>query len=90
MLRKINLELLFSIMALLYLATINPAAAHVSLCPVKNFGFDWCPGCGLGHAISYIFHGEIEKSWNSHPLGWFAIIVITHRIITLSKTLFKP
>lgn len=75
---------------MLYLAVINPAAAHVSLCPIKNLGFAWCPGCGLGHSISYIFHGEIEKSWNSHPLGLFAISVIFHRIITLSKTFFKP
>lgn len=90
MLRKINLELLFWIMAMLYLAVISPAAAHFSLCPIKNLGFDWCPGCGLGHSISYIFHGEIKKSWNSHPLGLFAILVIFHRIITLSKTFFKP
>jgi hypothetical protein len=83
--KKLSLELFFWTAGLLCLALINPAADHFSLCVLKSLGFEHCPGCGLGAAISYLFHGEIAQSLASHPLGLFALITIAHRIITLTR-----
>jgi len=58
--------------------------AHVTLCPISNLGFNFCPGCGLGRSIAFLFHGEIFKSWQAHPLGIFAVIILTYRVITLT------
>jgi hypothetical protein len=56
---------------------------HLSLCIFKFFGITFCPGCGLGHSISYLFHGNIQASFSSHPLGFFAVIIILFRIYKL-------
>src|SRR5688500_7049188 len=62
---------------------------HFTICPFYHLGFDFCPGCGLGRSISYFFHGEIILSLKSHPLGIFAVIVLSLRIINLSKLYLK-
>ena len=85
MLKRINIELIFLIGGLIYLAFMNPSETHFSLCPMKNLGFSFCPGCGLGHSISYLFHGQIQKSFHHHPLGIFALGVILMRILKLIK-----
>jgi Protein of unknown function (DUF2752) len=72
--------------ALLFLAFVhNPGSSHFTICPIKNLGFDFCPGCGLGNSVSYIFHGDIYNSFLSHPLGLLALIVLFIRIIQLIK-----
>lgn len=79
-----DLELLFWIAALIYLALINPYfEGHFQLCGFKLLGFESCPGCGLGKSISFIFHGDLSHSLDSHPLGLFAIAVILYRIFSL-------
>jgi hypothetical protein len=57
--------------------------AHYSFCLFKVLGFNFCPGCGLGHSISYLFHGEVRASLSAHPLGIFAVIIILLRIFKL-------
>jgi len=86
MLRKVKqvpLEALAWSAALLYLAWMDPSGEHFSLCPLKHFGFSFCPGCGLGHSISLLFHGEWKESFHTHPLGIFAVIILTYRIVEL-------
>jgi len=61
----------------------NPENTHFTICPFANFGFEFCPGCGLGNSISYIFMGNFIESFHSHPLGIFALIIIALRIITI-------
>lgn len=79
-------ELSVWIAGLLSLALMNPATdGHYSLCVFRCFGFSFCPGCGLGHSISWLFHGDIVRSFNEHPLGIFAVIVLLHRIYILIK-----
>ena len=51
-------------------------------------GFEHCPGCGLGHSISYLLRGEWQLSWQSHPLGTFALVIILKRIFELGKNVF--
>src|SRR5687767_7381344 len=78
-------ELIFWIASLIWLAIIEPAADHFSLCIFKWLGIHFCPWCGLGHSISYLFHGNIAASFSSHPLGIFAVAVIIFRIYKLLK-----
>lgn len=41
------------------------------------------PGFGLGHAIGYMFRGDLQGSLDSHILGAPVVIVLLWRIITL-------
>jgi hypothetical protein len=78
-----NLEAFIWLAALIALAFHDPSTAHYTLCPLKNLGFDFCPGCGLGHSISHLFRGEIIQSFEAHPLGIIAVILLIYRIISL-------
>jgi hypothetical protein len=80
-------ELVFWISALVALAISNPTAqAHFTLCPLKLLGFTWCPGCGLGHSIAFLFHGDIKSSFHAHWLGIPALIILLYRIYQLGRT----
>lgn len=48
-------------------------------------GFTWCPGCGIGHAIAWLLHGDVKNSLHAHWLGIPALILIVYRIIVLFK-----
>ena len=79
-------ELTAWIIALVLLAFMAPTTdAHYSFCFFKFIGIKYCPGCGLGHSISYLFHGNPKASFNAHPLGGFAVIIILARIYKLSS-----
>jgi hypothetical protein len=84
-------ELVFWIAGLTCLAFTNPTGqAHFSLCPLKLLGFKWCPGCGLGHSISFLFRGDIKSSFQAHWLGIPALIIILYRIYVLAGLRLKP
>jgi hypothetical protein len=85
-------ELAFWAAALISLALTDPTnEAHFILCPLKLLGIKWCPGCGLGHSISFLFHGDLMQSFHAHWLGLPAVIIILHRIYVLGKmNLFQP
>lgn len=72
--------------ALIFLALTTPGEGHWTLCPLANAGFEACPGCGLGTAVSHILHGQLAASWQAHPLGIPALLLLTARIIHLFKT----
>jgi hypothetical protein len=79
-----NFELIFWVTAMLCLAFANPSSqSHFTLCPLKLMGFNWCPGCGLGHSIIYLFHGQFSASLQAHWLGIPAVAIIFHRITIL-------
>jgi hypothetical protein len=78
-------EVVVWILALLLLAFANPEEHHFSLCPVSNLGFTWCPGCGVGRAISCILQGNILGSFKFHWFGIPALVILLYRIFTLSK-----
>lgn len=80
-----NLEAFIWIAALLVLAFSSPLDTHYSLCPLHNLGFSWCPGCGLGHSISWLFRGDVVQSFHAHPLGIPAVIIIVFRIISIFR-----
>lgn len=74
---------------LLYLGWLNPASPPPSICPLKFAGFEYCPGCGLGTSIAYLFDGNVSASLDAHPLGLFAAGVLVARIVTLMKPIFS-
>ena len=78
------------ITALILLAATDPAGSlHVSLCPLANLGFDFCPGCGLGHSISYAMKGQVLASFSAHPLGFFAIGILLYRSFIVIRLNFQ-
>ncbi|MEG8946246.1 DUF2752 domain-containing protein [Rosettibacter firmus] len=82
--KKIEWEAIAWIMGFIFLMLINPYAEQTfTLCPLNNMGITYCPGCGLGRSISFIFHFDFSNSFKSHPLGLIALIIILHRIIML-------
>jgi hypothetical protein len=84
-----SVELYFWIIALIYLAIINPAESHFSFCLFNRLGISWCPGCGIGHSISHLLHGDIIKSFQTHWLGTFALVVIVYRVLQLIKNIYQ-
>ncbi len=89
-LKQIEWETVLWLSGLLYLFFINPYNEQsFSLCLFHNLGIDFCPGCGIGRSISFIYHLDFLNSFNAHPLGLIAFMLIIHRIITLLKKHFK-
>jgi len=80
-----HLEAIIWIAAILTLALMSPVDQCYSLCLFHHLGIDWCPGCGLGHSIAWLFRGDLMNSFNAHPLGIPALAVITLRIISIIK-----
>jgi hypothetical protein len=79
-------ELVFWIAALIALGICDPSSArHFTLCPLKLIGITWCPGCGIGHSIAWLLHGDIRKSFQSHWLGIPALFMIIYRIADLIR-----
>lgn len=86
-LRRIPVELIFWITALVLLAIAEPIPHghihHFTLCPLANMGIEWCPGCGIGRSITQLLHGNIRESLAHHWFGIPALLIIGHRIIEL-------
>ncbi|MCX6272939.1 MAG: DUF2752 domain-containing protein [Bacteroidetes bacterium] len=76
-------ELIFWSLGLFILAFSDPCQTHGTFCLFKLAGFHYCPGCGLGHSISFLFRGDFWGSFHSHPLGIPALIFILLRIYRL-------
>lgn len=79
-----HLEAWFWITAIIVLAISDPAnGGHSSLCIMKQLNIGFCPGCGLGHSIAWLFRGNIINSFQAHPLGVPAIIILLNRSFNL-------
>jgi hypothetical protein len=87
--KQLPLEALVWFTGMIALVFYEPTQNHISICPLDQLGFDFCPGCGLGRSISFLFHGEIIQSLVTHPLGIFAVIVLSFRIVHLLKLYLK-
>jgi hypothetical protein len=77
-------EAVFWITGLMLLPFANTLDGF-SICPFHNLGLTFCPGCGLGKSILYLFQLDFYNSFISHPLGIPALLIILHRIYTLFK-----
>ncbi|MEO8150943.1 MAG: DUF2752 domain-containing protein [Bacteroidia bacterium] len=88
-LKSLPLELIIWIASLTFLYFNNPYVEQSSFCILKLLGFSWCPGCGIGHSISLLMHGEFQASFKAHWLGAFAFVVLLQRIVILTKNYFR-
>lgn len=79
-LKYIDREAIIWFLGLLFLGFNQ---SHFTICPLRLLGFEHCPGCGLGLSIHYLFSFSIKESFNTHPLGPVALLVIMHRIYSL-------
>jgi len=71
---------------ILAVAVADPTApALLQTCLLKAVGFQYCPGCGLGHAVAYLARGEILLSIQSHPFAPIVVGVLLHRVVTLCR-----
>jgi hypothetical protein len=86
---KFPVEAIVWIGGLIVVALSDPGVSHFIICPLNNLGFDFCPGCGLGRSIGLLFRGELRESFAAHPLGIFAVIVLSYRIFQLSQNYLK-
>lgn len=84
-----NFELLLWPAALLSLAFTDPTQTHFVLCPLRLMGLTWCPGCGLGHSIAFLLHGQLGESWHAHWLGVPALGILLWRTFTLARLAVK-
>jgi hypothetical protein len=83
------LEAVVWLIGLLSLAMMDPGVDHISMCPLKSLGIEYCPGCGLGRSVSFLLRGQFAESFAAHPLGIFAVIILTYRIFHLTKDYLK-
>ncbi len=79
-----HIELIFWIAAMLLLFFMNAEVGIDSFCFFRWLGLNWCPGCGIGHAIHSALHLQLATSFREHPLGIFAVVIIINRIIKLA------
>jgi len=87
---KIPLEAMVWLIGLSILAIYNPhQQQHMTMCVFDNLGFAYCPGCGLGRSISFLFHGDLLHSISTHPLGIPAILILVYRILISSIDYIK-
>jgi hypothetical protein len=80
-----NPEVYIWIAGLLFLAFSNPFDHSYTICPVKLISGYSCPGCGLGHAISFALRGDWEHSFAEHWFGIPALGIILFRIFRLLR-----
>lgn len=73
-------ELIFWITALILLFFLPGYKEGQSLCISTLLGLGKCPGCGIGHAIHDALHFRLTSSFQHHPMGIFAVIIIFIRI----------
>lgn len=83
-LRRIPLEAAIWTAGLVAMACADPEAPGLlDGCLFRWLGVEWCPGCGLGHAVGHLFRGEWTASLEAHSLGWFAVLVLGGHVIQL-------
>lgn len=88
-LRRVPLEAYIWTAGLIALACTNPEADGLINGCLSRLLFDVpCPGCGLGHAVAYLFRGEVAASFHAHPLGPFAVVVLVGRVVRLTWEAF--
>ncbi len=82
---RAKLEAFIWIAGLILMAVMSPSNTHASLCPLSAAGLDFCPGCGLGHSVSYLARGNFEASFMAHPLGMVAVLILIWRIVQIFR-----
>jgi len=86
---KMVAEALIWIVGLAGVGLADPTAPSViDLCVFKAIGLPGCPGCGLGHAIGYLFRAEWHLAIQSHWFSPVVLLVLVSRIGSLLRTAY--
>lgn len=80
--RKVELALLIA--GLLAFA-LMPELPHVPLCFYHAVTGHDCPGCGTTRSVFAILHGRFAVAAAFNLLGYFVMLIVFRRIITLAK-----
>ena len=81
-----NNEMLAWTAGLVILALNGLSDSGYGLCIFKAAGLgNWCPGCGLGHAIAYLLRGDLVLSLKAHPFGIPGFFILAGRVAYLAK-----
>lgn len=67
--------------ALMLLFFMDPTKNDVTFCIPRMLGFQYCPGCGIGHAIHHVLHLRFAQSLQEHWLGIPATVGIFYMIV---------
>lgn len=85
-LKQIDMEAFIWMIVLIAPFFIDPnGTSHFNLCLFNRLGFDFCPGCGLGRSIAFLYQGDLSASLAAHPLGLAGVAVIALRIISITR-----
>jgi hypothetical protein len=76
----LHFEWVMLTLLLISAALINPYSGGVSFCLLDMAGFSFCPGTGLGRSIALFYRGNITESFQMHPAGIAAVLIIMGRI----------
>lgn len=87
--RTIPVELIFWLLALIFLWALGEGIHFPSLCPSQWFGLK-CPGCGIGRSVALLLRGELIMSIQQHPLGIILLPLLAERIVFLYFQFTKP
>jgi hypothetical protein len=80
--RRVELGLL---LAALLAAALMPTLPHVPLCFYHAVTGSDCPGCGTTRAVFAILHGRFAAAADFNLLGYFVMLIVLRRIVTLAK-----
>lgn len=79
-----SIEFYFLFLGLVYLFFIDPSKnINLDLCLFQYFGWNNCPGCDLGKSLSFLLHGDINSSIQSHYFGIPALFIIIFRLVEI-------
>jgi len=79
--RKVELALL---VAGLVAFALMPELPHVPLCFYHAMTGHDCPGCGTTRAVFAILHGRFANAAAFNLLGYFVMLIVLRRIVTLA------
>jgi hypothetical protein len=80
--RRVELGLL---LAGLLAAALMPTLPHVPLCFYHAVTGSDCPGCGTTRAVFAILHGRFAAAADFNLLGYFVMLIVLRRIVTLAR-----
>lgn len=75
-----NIELCFWIASVILLFFMDNPLEGNTLCLFHRMGFTYCPGCGIGHSINAALHFNFKMSFQQHPFGLLAVLIIFYRV----------